>query len=82
MRKKYQSYRILPARTVSATHPRIFEKKGGGILFLALQAKTRGGGPGGGSTLGPMLKSLQRGPKRGVRTPWFVVHVSKPSLSN
>ena len=26
-------------------------------------------GPGGGPTLGPMLKSLQRGPKRGVRIP-------------
>ena len=27
------------------------------------------GGPGGGPTLGPMLKSLHRGPKRGIRTP-------------
>ena len=27
---------------------------------------TKGGGP----TLGPMLKSLHRGPKGGVRTPW------------
>ena len=30
MRKKYQSYRILSARTVSATGPRIFGVKGGG----------------------------------------------------
>ena len=30
MRKKYQSYRILSARTVSATHPRIFLQGGGG----------------------------------------------------
>ena len=28
MRKKYQSYRILPARTVSATHPRNFGREG------------------------------------------------------
>ena len=27
MRKKYQSYRILPARTVSATHPSMVLKK-------------------------------------------------------
>ena len=33
--------------------------------ILGLQAK-KGGGP----TLGPMLKSLHRGPKGGVRTPW------------
>ena len=35
--------------------------------------KQRGGGPGGGLTLGPMLKSLQRGQNLvggGVRTPW------------
>ena len=43
---------------------RIFEK-GGSII--GQQAKKRG--PGGGPSLGPMLKSLQRGPKRGVRTP-------------
>ena len=29
------------------------------------QAKANKGGPGGGPTLGPMLKSLQRGPKGG-----------------
>ena len=39
--------------------------KGGPIL--GLQAKK--GGPGGGPILGPMLKSLHSGPKRGVRTP-------------
>ena len=40
--------------------------KGGSIL--GLQAKK--GGPGGGPILGPMLKSLHSGPKRGVRTLW------------
>ena len=35
-----------------------------------LQAKKKGGGAGEGPILGPMLKSLHRGPKRGVRTPW------------
>ena len=35
---------------------------------IGLQAKK--GGPGGGLILGPMLKSLQRGPNRGGRTPW------------
>ena len=42
--------------------------KGGGSI-LGLQAKKGGGGPRGGPTLGPMLKSLHRGPKGGVRTP-------------
>ena len=37
--------------------------KGGGSI-LGLQAK-EGGGPRGGPTLGPMLKSLHRGPKGG-----------------
>ena len=40
--------------------------KGGGVhLDLGLQAKKGGGGPRGGPTLGPMLKSLHRGPKGG-----------------
>ena len=43
-------------------------KRGGGIL--GLQANKKRGGPGGGPTLGPMLKSLHRVPKRGVRTLW------------
>ena len=34
-----------------------------GGSILGLQAKK--GGPGGGPTLGPMLESLQRGPKKG-----------------
>ena len=41
---------------------RIFEKGGGGSI-LSLQQKK--GGPGGSPTLGPMLKSLHRGPKGG-----------------
>ena len=45
---------------------RIFERGGGSIL--GLQAKKGGGGPRGGPTLGPMLKSLHRGPKEGGRT--------------
>ena len=40
---------------------RIFERGGGSIL--GLHAKK--GGPGGGKMLGPMLKSLHRGPKGG-----------------
>ena len=42
---------------------RIQDLKRGGILFLGLQAKKRvlGGGP----ILGPMLRSLQRGPNGG-----------------
>ena len=38
-------------------------KKGGGSI-LGLQAKQ--GDPGGGPTMSPMLKSLQRGPKKRV----------------
>ena len=38
MRKKYQSYRILPARTVSATGPRICGKGGGGAAATASAA--------------------------------------------
>ena len=58
---------------------RIFEGgEGGGILGLDLQAKKskEGEGEGGGGpcrrgpTLGSMLTSLHRGPKRGVRTTW------------
>ena len=40
--------------------------KGGGGSISGLQAK---GGAGGGPILGPMLKSLQRGPKRGSGPP-------------
>ena len=41
--------------------------KGAGGSILGLQAKK--GGPGGGPIVGPMLKNLHSGPKRGVRTP-------------
>ena len=37
--------------------------KGGGAI-LGLQAKKKGGGAGGGPTLGPMLKILRRGPEK------------------
>ena len=40
-------------------------------VHLRSTSKKGGGGPRGGPTLGPMLKSLHRGPKGGgVRTPW------------
>ena len=42
----------------------------GGGVHLRFPSK-RGGGPGGDPTLGPLLKSLHPGPKKGgVRTPW------------
>ena len=41
-----------------------------GEVHLRATSKKRGGGSGGSPTLGPMLKSLHRGTKRGVRTPW------------
>ena len=37
--------------------------KGGGV-HLKSTSKKRGGGPGGGPILGPMLKSLHRGPNK------------------
>ena len=47
---------------------RIFEKGGGGSI-LGLQAKKRGRGPGGGPTLGPMLKTYIVA-QNGGQTPW------------
>ena len=45
---------------VTHTHP-------GSATGVHLRSTSRKGG---GPTLGPMLKSLHRGPKGGVRTPW------------
>ena len=42
-------------------------KEAGGVH---LRSTSKKGGPGGGPILGPMLKSLHSGPKRGVRNPW------------
>ena len=43
--------------------------KGGGVHLRSTSKKRGGGGPRGGATLGPMLKSLHRGPKRGGSGP-------------
>ena len=50
---------------MSRADPGFFRR--GSILFLGLQEKK--GGARRGSTLGPILKSLQRGPKRGSGPP-------------
>ena len=46
MRKKYQSYRILSARTVSATGPRILERGGGGAVDHVAVVRGRSPSPG------------------------------------
>ena len=59
-------------RTVARGGSRIFERGGGPSYVYKPKG---GGGSGGGSTLGPKLKSLQRGPKGGGSgppwTPWI-----------
>ena len=43
---------------------RIFKNGGGGQVRSRYKQNRGGGGPGGGPTLGSMLKDLHRGPKR------------------
>ena len=58
MRKKYQSYRILPARTVSATHPRNFGN-GGGRTMRTPKARSLERGGGGSGSLPPEINENQ-----------------------
>ena len=54
-----------PLLLIVAIQGRIQDFWRGGGSILGLKAKKGGGGPRGGPTLGPMLKSLYRGPKGG-----------------
>ena len=53
---------------IPGADPGFFKGGGGGGSILGLQAK-RGWGAGGGPIVGPMLKSLHSGPKRGGPDP-------------